>query len=265
MRYSLVLVFCGLFLKVAAQTPNTSDCAGAIIICDTSYIQISGQPEVNSVPDEINPSTTCLILGEVPGRWYRFEVLDYGTLLFNIIPEDTTADYDWVLYDMTGSDCSHVRSDPSLMKACNFSGINNNQGITGANGGSHPTDEPVVMADSAHQYYLYIASYAGDFSGYEISFAGSSVGFLDCAVVSTEEQVTSSLSLYPNPSSDVLLVSGIQGAELILLYDVTGHLLRSSVITGAQHTEQISGLENGLYFMVVEFPGKKETLKFIKY
>lgn len=264
MRYSLVLVFCGLLLKAAAQVPNTSDCAGAIIICDTSYIQISGQPETNNIPDEVNPSTTCLILGEVPGRWYRFEVLDQGTLSFSIIPEDTTADYDWVLYDMTGSDCAHVRSDPSLMKACNFSGINNNHGITGANGGIHPTDEPVVQADSAHQYYLYVASYAGDYSGYEISFAGSTIGFQDCAVVSTEEQMVSSLLLYPNPSADIVQVSGLQGAETISVYSVVGRLLRSSVVTGAQHTERIAGLENGIYFMVVEFPGKKETLTFIK-
>lgn len=241
------------FFAVSIYGQGTSDCIRAISICDTLYIQADGAPDSNVVKDEINPGTSCLPLGEIDGRWFRFGAETTGTLQFSIIPSDTAADFDWVLYDLAGRTCADIYTDPAALVSCSFSGFPGNEGITGANGGTHPAEEPVIAAEAGSQFYLYITSYAGDISGYSIDFSGSSFQFQPCSDVGWED-LAAQITVFPNPAQDYIQVAAPFPMDAYRITDLSG----STVLAGNQpgSTIRLSGLNPGMYFLHLDVHGK---------
>ena len=75
-------------------------------------------------------------------------------------------------------------------------------------------------------------------------------GFL----VSTEEKVEiTTVSMFPNPSSDKINLTGLKNGSVITVYDMTGR--KAVSISEINYTEiniDISELENGMYIVSVE-------------
>lgn len=158
---------------------SSGDCLGAIPVCELNY---SVQPLVvppDNVPNEINGTISCLSNGEENGVWYTFTVQSTGLLHFNIIPYNHSDDYDWALFNLTNANCSDISTNVSLQAGCNFSANVSNNGITGANNGPNPQDEPEINVVQGETYVLYISNFSQSNGGYTLDFAGSSAQIPD--------------------------------------------------------------------------------------
>lgn len=158
--------------SVFAQA-SSGDCIGAIPVCQISYdVPVLNVPQDN-VPNEISGILSCLATGEDNGVWYTFTVQTNGILHFNIIPYVPNDDYDWALFDLTNADCEDIKTNGALEVACNFSSSTTNNGITGANGGPNPQDEPTVNVFAGQRFVLYISNFSQSTNGYKLDFGGS--------------------------------------------------------------------------------------------
>ncbi len=157
----------------------SADCINATPVCNSLY----NQPVINyppdNIPNEINPSSSCLSSGEDNGVWYTFTVQTPGFLAFNIIPYDNTDDYDWALFDLTNNVCSDIFGNASLEISCNYSNSITNNGITGANGGPNNQDEAMVPVVAGQTFVLFISNYTASTSGYQLDFGASTAQIPD--------------------------------------------------------------------------------------
>lgn len=179
--FRIAACLCMLFAGVVAlhAQPTDGDCLGAIPVCNWNYDVPVIQPGEGNILNEINGLLSCLASGEENGTWYTFTVQTNGMLNFNIIPYDPTDDYDWALYNLTNANCSEISSNASLEVACNYSGQTLNGGITGANGGNSPQDEPEVPVTAGQTYVLYVSNYDQIDAGYKLDFSNSSAQIPD--------------------------------------------------------------------------------------
>jgi hypothetical protein len=69
------------------------------------------------------------------------------------------------------------------------------------------------------------------------------------------------ISIYPNPASDVLNISGIEGTEFEI-YNAAGQLMRKGKI--ADQTVNVRDLVKGVYFIQIKNKNDVTKLKFIK-
>lgn len=57
------------------------------------------------------------------------------------------------------------------------------------------------------------------------------------------------VKIIPNPTHDIVKIDGIQGFATILIYDISGKLVKEVYIEPNQNTLDLSGLNNGIYFI----------------
>ena len=90
------------------------------------------------------------------------------------------------------------------------------------------------------------------------------VNDLVCSATAIEENFNSEeIQLYPNPANEQITISVNQGQlEKVQIYNQIGQKMTEFDCNSASETLDISGFENGLFFLV--FPEKGITLKFIK-
>lgn len=163
-------------------TGPEQDCAGAIYVCESTYIQESsytGYWENQELPY----GQTCLVGGENNSVWYIFTAQTDGDLVFMI---ETTKDYDFALYDITTIGCAGIPSaDPATNPVrCNYS---DNPGPTGlvtptadklpviSYGYLKQETMPGVIMTAGETYVLIIDNWTGDDEGYTLDFGSSPV------------------------------------------------------------------------------------------
>jgi len=76
---------------------------------------------------------------------------------------------------------------------------------------------------------------------------------------------SASFSIYPNPVVDVLHISSERDLSKVKMYDVTGTLLKETVVTGIHTTLDISALNMGIYILEIESAsGERQAVKILK-
>jgi len=94
---------------------------------------------------------------------------------------------------------------------------------------------------------------------------GSSVSdFFDVTVSlgSGIEEINDDFSIYPNPATDFIRISsGFVGELNVSIYDVTGRLVKSTVL---KDEISISSLRSGRYFVVADTPNGLRLSQFVK-
>ncbi|MBL4642996.1 MAG: T9SS type A sorting domain-containing protein [Flavobacteriaceae bacterium] len=91
----------------------------------------------------------------------------------------------------------------------------------------------------------------------------STAGF---SVLGLSKEVKLDFALYPNPSTDFLVVqlpSGSLKAE-ISVFDVSGRLLKTSSITSSANKIDVQDLSTGMYILKIQSEGKTGSKQFIK-
>ena len=176
----------GLFLKHKDFIPGTAiskttsglpeqDCNGAISVCQFIYYTAISYSGVGN-NDEIPGGSSCLLTNEKNSVWYTFSTSSSGNLAFNIAPNTLTDDYDFALYDITGSNCSGISSGAILPVRCNFSGMS---GITGLSNSGGANQELVLATTPGRTYVLIISNFSSTQSGYTIDFSPSTASIFD--------------------------------------------------------------------------------------
>lgn len=261
------------------------DCVGAIPICTDTFISATIY-NGKGYYQEINMDSSCLIGGELNGAWYKIYIVQSGLLGFNIIPVDSSDDYDWSLFNLTNIPCSDIFTNNSLEVSCSFSGY---EGITGANLDTNITinnDKPKINVLLGETYYLYISFYGDEDyptieegnplnqSGYTIDFSISTCSIDSCLqqVITTvkEDKFNFSALIYPNPTSQniTLTLNTLKTGQSynMQLFTATGALVNEvSNIKTVENTVDVSTLASGLYYYrVLTTDGKTAAGRFVK-
>lgn len=216
-NFLLVLfLLTGLINKYSFAQASSGDCLGAIPVCQISYdVPVLNVPPDN-VPNEISGVLSCLATGEDNGVWYTFTVQTNGILHFNIIPYVATDDYDWALFNLTNADCADIKINGSLEVECNFSSSTTNNGITGANGGPNPQDEPTINVTAGQRFVLYISNFSQSTNGYRLDFSNSTAQVPDNVpptLVSVQPNLNCNASSITVTFSENIACSSVQPSD----------------------------------------------------
>lgn len=158
------------------QVPTVQDCAGAIPVCQSLYLQPNSFSGTGNYPNEISNALSCLG-GEINSVWYTFTVQTPGTLCFSITPNNAFDDYDWALYNLTNASCADIATNGALEVSCNFDPGGGAGGVTGATGNSGLGQEPCLIVAPGQTYVLNISNFSASQFGYSLLFSGSAVIF----------------------------------------------------------------------------------------
>lgn len=175
-----------LFLKYKDFIPGTAiskttsglpeqDCNGAISVCQYIYYTAISYSGVGN-SDEIPGGSSCLFSNEKNSVWYTFSTSSSGNLAFNITPNTLTDDYDFALYDITGSNCSGISSGAILPVRCNYSAAG---GVTGLSNSGGANQDLILATTPGKTYVLIISNYSSTQSGYTIDFSPGTASIFD--------------------------------------------------------------------------------------
>jgi len=83
-------------------------------------------------------------------------------------------------------------------------------------------------------------------------------------VVSTEEDLRSSIEVYPNPTSRFVTLHSASSITSLQVHDVRGQLVQSLTPNTSHHTLDLLGNADGLYFLTLTVNGKNVAYKIMK-
>ncbi|MCK4568909.1 MAG: T9SS type A sorting domain-containing protein [Bacteroidales bacterium] len=170
-------------IQLTAQIPTDQDCLGAIPVCEGYYYQANSYSGSGNYPNEIPTSGgcpgNCMLSGEKNCVWYYVTVQSDGLMAFEIMPNQSTDDYDWVVYDLTNARCEDIYANVNqLQVSCNWSGT---KGLTGPNGQSahkcqnasgSPFNAKIPVTDG-QIFVINISNYSSTQYGYALDFSKS--------------------------------------------------------------------------------------------
>ena len=167
--------------KTTSGQPE-QDCNSAIPVCQNTYNTSVSYSGVGN-NDEI-PSNSCLGSNEKNSVWYTFTTSSSGNLAFNITPNSSSDDYDFALYDITGSNCNGISNGAITPIRCNFSATS---GVTGLSSSGSNASEPasgsnqstVLSTSPGKTYVLVISNYSSSQSGYTLDFTPGTASIFD--------------------------------------------------------------------------------------
>ena len=163
-------------------TGPEQDCNSAIPVCQNVYSTTTSYSG-NGATQEI-PNNTCLGSNELNSVWYTFTSSTAGNIAFNITPNVIGQDYDFALYNITGTNCSAIGSGALTPIRCNFSATG---GVTGLSASGTNASEPAsgsnqstVLATTVGQtYVLIISNYSSSANGYQLNFTPGTASIFD--------------------------------------------------------------------------------------
>ena len=113
------------------------------------------------------------------------------------------------------------------------------------------------LAEDDHEdvYYRLTAFYLADNgetceSDYAASLNDPEQNYISIDLTSTEENLESSLKLYPNPTNGLVSIE-LEGLQKVMVYNALGQILLSKETSGDMLQLDLSGFENGLYWVKV--------------
>ena len=201
LMFSVLLGFSGSTVSAQWLPVNQpeQDACNAITLCSSSFYTPAsyiGQGLINDLA-----STPCANLfssaGEFNSMWLKVYIQTSGFLVFKLIPNVSTDDYDFAVLDVTSTSCSNLL--PSDVVRCNFNsnfpGTNPN-GVIGVwysgtqnfiSGGATSGSFCAPIHATAGEVYLIMINNFGNyppqtsnpFSGFMIDFTGSTASFFD--------------------------------------------------------------------------------------
>lgn len=238
-KFFILLISLGLvpsFLS-AQMAPNQpeQDCIHAISVCQDIFVQPNAYQGAGKNSSEINPRNSCLLSGEQNDVWYIFTVQQSGDLCFSIIPNDSTDDYDWALFDLTQADCSDIFHQTGIEVACNYhTAMPTCGGITGANGllqsACAPLNEPCIQVQQGQTFVLNVSNFSASASGYTLDFSTSTADIYDQQPPSITDFENVCSKDWKLQFNERVKVSSVQATDF-LLRDSLGNDIRLASIS----------------------------------
>lgn len=183
----LLLFFCS-SLAVAAQlctTPGQTPVT-AKLVCGTESFYMNTPVYCGNIPVPVPCPAGGFNYTNKNPNFFRMNCFQSGTLGFTIVPDEATADYNWQLFDITGSNPNDVFTNPNLFVACNWSADPGETGasfdgtsLTVCNGGGLPTFSQMPSIVAGRAYMLMVSNENSSIAGYNITFTGGNAGITD--------------------------------------------------------------------------------------
>jgi gliding motility-associated-like protein len=196
--------------SVNAQNLPEQDCSGALSVCQPVYYQPNSYVGFGNNQELGSTNEDCLSSDENNTVWYIINVTSPGTLVFTITPNSPSDDYDFAVWNATGSTCAAVSSGPPTR--CNYAsnGASLPGGLTGLSstaaqpsyGASGPSFSSAINALAGETYILVVDNFLSTQTGYTLDFSASTASIYDtikpkfqtagshCGVVSNTLNVT---------------------------------------------------------------------------
>jgi hypothetical protein len=86
---------------------------------------------------------------------------------------------------------------------------------------------------------------------------------MNMGVLGLDEAANANLSVYPNPTSDVVTVESNMTEGSIQIIDLTGKVVANQTVNGVATAFNTSALTNGMYTVILTNGSTVETRKFI--
>ena len=170
----------------------------AIPVCGTTDFVQDSVAICSGTVVPVPPCNNGTVYTDKNPFWYKFHCFVTGTLGFLIIPKQSSDDYDWQLFDVTGHNPMDVYTDASLFVACNWSGVPGNTGtipntsaqntcssLTTATNAPNQTKMPTIY--KGHDYLLMVSHFSDNQVGYHISFTGGNAVISDSTTPRVKE------------------------------------------------------------------------------
>jgi gliding motility-associated-like protein len=262
---------------VYAQNPE-QDCVNAIQVCTTSFSQNISSVGFGTVQELSYPYTTgCLAAGEQNSTWYTFTVTSSGSLEFTLSPAAFTDDYDWAIFNITGTGCPGIMNGTAQEVACNYSVF---PGVTGMNptgallnsGPLDPNTGSSINLIAGNTYAMVINNATGSVGGYQLDFSGTA-NLLDNKVPTPDSIIHRSCdqqdTLFIHMSESVLcssiaadgsdfIFSGPSGGSVYSAFGVGCGAVTSTHLIGIVLNNPI--VYNGLYTLTIKTGNDGTTL-----
>lgn len=85
------------------------------------------------------------------------------------------------------------------------------------------------------------------------------------ATMSIEENIRNiNLKFYPNPTTDYFNITSEAMIQSVELYDISGRLVRTSIVNGFETQQNVSNLTNGIYLLKIKTQEGEVTGKIVK-
>lgn len=182
-----IALFIIIFLALEMQGQSSSDCVGALPFCTSTG---EGEPTVSPGDGDVsNETALACVDNEGYSTWYTFTATTDGIFNFILTPVNEDDDYDWALFNITGSSCEDIPNDANLIVSCNSwgdFGVNGPTGISTALGGEGnqngpgTTNGPPFNEDlqvlAGETYVLMVSNWSESTEGFNIDVSGSTAG-----------------------------------------------------------------------------------------
>lgn len=123
-------------------------------------------------------------------------------------------------------------------------------------------DENIVVVHSERVTNLYFQEFAARLSDLGINILDVDNSILDCVVGVNELENEITLTVFPNPTNDVLNVSTVRGGD-IKIYDLLGNVVWSGRANSQNTVIDVSMLSQGLYAVELIHDGQRITTKVV--
>lgn len=163
------------------------DCSSATLVCNPqTLVGDPGFVGAGSTCDFTTPYG-CFSFGTQNNTvWYRIDIANNGQLIFEIIPNLSSTDYDWALINITGNPnaCSQIASGTLNPIRCNFSATSGTTGLRiGYSGTSEGVGGPPFCApltfNTGDSYQLLIWNWSGNNTGFNLDLSLSGAGIVN--------------------------------------------------------------------------------------
>lgn len=245
------------------------DCTNRQILCDTiETIELA--PGAGT--DASEADNTC-ITQESASHWIQLDFTEGGVFLFDIIPLDSMADIDFVVYSWDGTSCASrqvIRCMASGSQVVNGMLTSECLGPTGLREGETDVLEsagcsaddnnylaPIEVSEGS-SYLLLINHFGSDTTSIELQTGGTAM--IDC-LTSTDDTANSKLRrspfrvVYQGPEI-VLEFNDIHTGNAIYITNVSGQVLNELQL-GTETYYPITGLPSSGMYLITMVSGKE--------
>lgn len=161
------------------------DCSSATVVCNVSTdVGNPGFVGSGNICD-FSSSYGCLSSGEKNSAWYTINILSNGVFTFVITPVNSSTDYDWGLFNVTGisNPCSVINANTTTpLVRCSYAATG---GATGLNATSVDQSEgsggdkwcQQLSVTAGDVLMLNISNYSSNNSGFNLNMEASPVNY----------------------------------------------------------------------------------------
>ncbi len=162
------------------------DACGALELCGQTFFTPYSYTGFGRIQEQVMTGPTAACFYEGNAVWFRLEVATSGTIVFTITPVNTTNDYDFSIFNITGKTCDSINAGSRVR--CNGTDIFRSPGgLTGlSDTGTLTVTGPgpgvpfiaAIHAVAGETYLLMVDNFnTTNVAGFTIDFAGSTATF----------------------------------------------------------------------------------------